>query len=132
VTETIADGPAVTPVPHPERRIVTVIAEGQQITSEQRTRVSDWLRANGIDPRRVLPGPITVECKMQGDVPGRQVIGFWEFYEDADGRRVINERTLNEALKYERWVEQRVPLAPDPAWQGWDAWHAEHTARSDR
>lgn len=113
------------PVPHPvERRIVTVISEGQEIAGEQRKRVADWLEANGVDHRRVVSGPITIESKMHGDAVGRQVIGFWEYYENPDGHRVINEKTLEDALKFERWVELKVPLAPDPAWPGWDAWRA--------
>jgi len=120
-------------VPYPvERRIVTVVAEGQQLSQEQRERVSRWLQANGVDHRRVALAPITIESKVYGDTAGRQVIGFREYYETPDGRRVINERTLDGALTYERWVEQKAPLEPDPAWEGWDAWNARHKRREDR
>lgn len=119
-------------VPHPiELRVVTVVDEGQEISEEQRKRVADWLDANGVDHRRVV-GPVSIETKMRGDEVGRQVIGFREYYEDADGHRTINEKTLKEALTYERWVEQKVPLGPDPEWEGWDAWRAENQARADR
>lgn len=118
--------PGAIPVPHPvERRIVTVVAATQRISAEQRARVVAWLKANGIDPRRVTGGPITVECNMHGDRPGRQVIGFTEYYEDAEGHREMNWKTLDGALTYQRWVEQRVPIEPDPTWNGWEAKHAE-------
>ncbi len=123
--------PGAIPVPHPvERRIVTVVAEGQELSTEQRARVVAWLEANGIDPRRVTQGPITIECNMRGDRPGRQVIGFTEYYEDADGHRQMNERALDRALTYQRWVEQKVPIEPDPAWNGWAAKHTEPDARN--
>lgn len=118
--------PGSTPVPHPaERRIVTVVADGQQISDEQRERVAAWLTANGIDPRRVAPGGITIECKVHGDRVGRQIIGFTEYYVNPDGHREMNWKTRNGALTYERWVEQTVPIEPDPTWKGWDARHAE-------
>jgi hypothetical protein len=121
--------PGATPVPHPvERRIVTVVAEGQEVSEEQRKRVTDWLEANGVDPRRVARRPITIESNLRGDMASRVVIGFWEYYENAAGQRVINERTLEGALLCERWVEQKVPLAPDPTWKGWDAARAQHAA----
>lgn len=118
--------PGVIPVPHPvEWRIITVVSEGQQISKEQRARIVAWLRANGIDPRRVALGAITIECKMRGERPGRQIIGFTEYYEDADGHREMNCKTLDGPLTYQRWVEQKVPIEPDPAWNGWGAKHAE-------
>ncbi|KPC73457.1 hypothetical protein ADL27_52020 [Streptomyces sp. NRRL F-6602] len=122
--------PGSTPVPHPvERRIVTVVAEGQEISSEQRERVKAWLQANGIDPRRVALGAITVECTLHGDQPGRQVIGFTEYYETPDGQREMNWKTQDGALTLQRWVVQQVPIEPDPAWKGWSKWHAEVAAK---
>lgn len=122
--------PGSVPVPHPvERRIVTIVSEGQQISDEQRERVKTWLRANGIDPNKVAFGDITVEYKMHGDEPGRQVIGFTEFYESPDGHREINARTLDGALTFQRWVVQQVPIEPDPTWQGWPKWHEETAAK---
>lgn len=121
--------PGTTPVPNPvERRTVTVVAEGQEISEEQRQRVMAWLTANGIDPRRVARGAITIECTMRGDQVGRQVIGFTEYYENADGHREMNWKSRDGALTFERWVVQEVPLEPDPAWKGWPAWHAEIAA----
>lgn len=118
--------PGAIPVPHPvERRIITVVSDRQQISDEQRTRIVTWLKANGIDPRRVTRNAITIECKMHGDRPGRQVIGFTEYYENPEGQKEMNWHTLDGALTYQRWVEQRVPLEPDPEWTGWDARHAE-------
>lgn len=117
-----SDQPMLVPFPV-ELRIVTVVSEGQQVSEEQRERVGQWLQANGIDHRRVTGGPITIESKMRGDVVGRQVIGFWEYYETPEGTRVINEKTLTSALTYQRWVEQTVPLEPDPDWDGWEAYH---------
>lgn len=121
--------PGAIPVPHPvERRIVTVVTEGQELSAEQRARVVAWMAANGIDPRRVVLGTITVECNMHGDRPGRQIIGFTEYYEDAKGHREMNWKTLDGALTYQRWVEQKVPIEPDPTWNGWAAKHAEMDA----
>lgn len=121
--------PGSIPVPHPiERRIVTVVAEGQALSAEQRARIAAWLEANGIDPRRVALGAITVECSMHGDRPGRQIIGFTEYYENADGQREMNWNTRDGALTYQRWVVQTVPIEPDPSWKGWSAWHAESDA----
>lgn len=114
-----------TPVPHPvERRIVTVIGEGQEISEEQRERVGRWLTANGIDPKRVTRQGIRIESNVRGDRDGSHIIGFTEYYETADGHRIANEKTKNEALTYERWVRQTVELEPDPTWEGWPSWQA--------
>lgn len=122
--------PGSTPVPHPvEGRIVTVVADGQEISEEQRKRVIGWLKANGIDPGRVVRRrAITIESNMHGDQVGRQIIGFAEYYENPDGQREMNWKTRDAALTYERWVEQKVPLEPDPAWKGWDSHRAEMAA----
>lgn len=122
--------PGSVPVPDPvERRIVTVVAEGQQISQEQRQRVVAWLTANGIDPHLVATGAaITIECRMHGDQVGRQIIGYTEYYKNASGQREMNWKTRDGALTLERWVEQKVPLDPDPAWKGWPARHAEIAA----
>lgn len=118
--------PGSIPVPHPvERRIVTVVTEGQDLNTEQRARIVAWLRSNGIDPGRVALGTITVECNMHGDRPGQQIIGFTEYYENPDGQREMNWSTRDGALTYQRWVVQAVPIEPDPSWKGWGAWHAE-------
>ncbi|MEU9947101.1 hypothetical protein [Streptomyces sp. NPDC047939] len=118
--------PGSVPVPHPvERRVVTVVSDGQRISEEQRERVASWLQANGIDPDRVVRGRITVECQVRGSEEARHLIWFSEYYTDSEGNKVINERTLDEALTYERWVAQKVPLSNDPTWPGWD----EHRAR---
>lgn len=118
--------PGSIPVPHPvERRIVTVVAAGQQTSEDQRKRVASWLKDNGVDPRRVSSGAITIESSMHGDRVGRQLIGFTEYYENPDGHREMNWKTRNEALTYERWVELKVPLEPDPTWKGWAERHAE-------
>lgn len=121
--------PGSTPVPHPvQRRITTVVADGQELSEEQRRRVVAWLKANGIDPGRVTRGAITIESNMHGDQVGRQVIGFSEYYENPDGQREMNWKTRDAALTYERWVEQTVPLEPDPTWKGWDAHRADMEA----
>jgi hypothetical protein len=115
--------PKRTLAPHPvERRIVEVVQEGQELSDEQRTRVAAWLEANGIEPRRVALNTITVECNVHGSRESRHVIGFHEYYETPDGQRTINERTLDAALTFQRWVAQTVPLEPDPMWEGWDAY----------
>lgn len=118
--------PGTVPVPHPvELRIITVVAEGQEVSEEQRARIVAWLGANGIDPGRVARGAITIRCHMHGDRPGRQVIEFTEYYESPDGYREMNWKTRDGALTYRRWVEQKAPIEPDPLWIGWAAKHAE-------
>ncbi|MFB6665951.1 hypothetical protein [Streptomyces parvus] len=112
------------PVPSPiERRIVTVVKGGQEITGEQRERINRWLRANEINPARVAAhSGITVECNVRGPHEVRHVIGFTEFYVDQDGHKVLNPRNLHDAMTDERWVDQVVPLEADPNWSGWDAY----------
>ena len=67
-------------VPHPVVKvIVTVVDDGQDLTQEQRSRVVSWLVANGIDPKSVAPGAITLEYLL-GDRKGRQLIGFRQYY----------------------------------------------------
>lgn len=114
------------PVPCPvELRIVTVVSADQEISEEQRQRVAVWLEDNGIQPNRVATGrPVTVESQIRGDQESNPIIGFTEYYEDENGSRVLNEKTRDEALTYQRWVRQRVPLGPDPNWEGWEAWRA--------
>jgi hypothetical protein len=114
--------PGETPVPSPvERRIVTVVADRQELSEEQQARVMRWLEANGLDPKRVARRAITIECNVRGREESAHVIGFSEFYVDNDGRKVIDEKTLLDAFTYERWVRQIVQLEPDPSWRGWDA-----------
>ncbi|MFD7615766.1 hypothetical protein [Streptomyces sp. NPDC059802] len=115
--------PGAMPVPNPvERRIVTVLRGGQDISEEQRLRVARWLEANGIDPKRVAREQITIESQVRGDRESGHLIGFTEYYVNADGHKVINEKTHDGAVTYERWVRQTVPLEPDPAWGGWSEW----------
>ena len=117
--------PKRTLAPFPvERRIIEVMQEGQELNDEQLARIAAWLEANGIEARRVALKTITVECDVRGDRESRHVIGFHEYYETPDGHRVMNERTLEEALTFQRWVVQTVPLELDPQWEGWDAYHA--------
>lgn len=105
------------PVPHPvETRIITVVEADQRISEEQRERVGAWLRANGADPKAVAQNAITLECKAHAGKEWDHIIGFQEFYRDAEGRKVINAKTKNEALTFQRWVPQTVALEPDPAW----------------
>lgn len=119
MTEQKTDGRPV-PVPSPvERRIITVVDEGQDISGEQRERVTRWLAANGVDPKRVALKRITLECNVRGQHENAHIIGFTELYEDETGHRVIDEKTQNSAVMYERWVRQTVPLEPDPTWIGW-------------
>lgn len=117
-------------VPHPVvKHIVTVVRRGQQQSAEQRGRVVAWLRANGIDPNLVAQGDITLEYGMFGDGPGRQLIGFTQFYVE-DGQKVHAE-VENDAVKFHRYVAQRVPLEPDPSWPGWDAFRAEQARQRE-
>ncbi|MEU8469590.1 hypothetical protein AB0F30_16980 [Streptomyces sp. NPDC029006] len=110
-------------VPHPvERRIITVLAEDQELSAEQRERVQTWLTENGIDPKHVARGAITVEGKMFGNRPGRQYIGFRQFH--LENGQKVHAQVSNDVVTFQRYVEQTVELAPDPAWEGWEAAHA--------
>ncbi|MEV6146429.1 hypothetical protein [Streptomyces sp. NPDC051992] len=127
--------PESLPVPSPvEVRVVTVVREGQEVTGEQRARVNRWLEANGIDPKRVALRDITVESKVRGGREGRHLIGFTEFYQDETGYKVLDEKKrIPEAVTYQRWVRQTVPLEPDPTWVGWpEARRQEKQAQQER
>jgi len=111
--------PGSVPVPHPvERRIITVVAENQELSAEQLDRTRTWLAANGIDPALVTRGAITLEGTMCEGRPGCQYIGFQQYYLE-DGNKVHSPDT-NSAVKFHRYVEQSVELEPDPAWEGWE------------
>jgi len=110
------------------RQVVTVCKGTAQLTEEQRTRLSAWLSANGIDPTSVSSfGDITIETRMHGDDKGRSFIGFTQYVPDGDSSRVYDWRQKG-ALTVERLVEQTAELEPDPTWQGWDAWRSEMQA----
>lgn len=112
------------PAPFPvETRIVTVVKDGDALSPEQRERLCKWLRANGIDPARVAHFPITVESRIRGAEDTNHVIGFTEYYLDEEGHKVINMKTLDGVMTYQRWVQQQVPIEPDPQWEGWDAYY---------
>lgn len=105
------------PVPHPvETRIIKVIEEGQEITDQQRERVAAWLEANGIDSKRVpLKAELLVESSHLPDGSSkRSLIKIREYYLNGDGSRVVDPKTGNDPVTYERWVEQRVQLEPEP------------------
>ncbi|MFD8777527.1 hypothetical protein [Streptomyces sp. NPDC059916] len=111
-------------VPYPVvRHIVTVVEEGQTLTPEQRERVVAWLRANGADPAVVTLDTITLEYKMFGTKPGRQFIGFQQYYTEGGSR--VHAAITDGAVKFQRYVEQSVELEPDPAWQGWEQHEAK-------
>lgn len=107
--------PSDAPVPHPiEKRITTVIAEGQEVSEEQRGRVTAWLRANGIDPKQVPGGPITVECREERGRSFGHRICFMQYQLDERGDRMASDRDPSKVLSYERCVRQKVPLTDDP------------------
>ncbi|MEU5360286.1 hypothetical protein ACFY9R_28835 [Streptomyces albidoflavus] len=105
------------PVPNgPEWRIVQVVSDdtANTINAEQRQRLVHWLSANGLDPKQVALKAITVETEWRGDTPCRSLIHFWQHHTDPSGAKLINERTRGPLL-FERWVQQQVPLAPEPS-----------------
>lgn len=107
--------PNTTPVPFPrERRIVTVVSVGQELSEEQRLRIAAWFRANEVDPSTVAPGEITIHCRALGGREGHHRICFTEYYRDSDGHRIVDERTGRGVLTYPRCVRQVSPLPPDP------------------
>ncbi|KPC69476.1 hypothetical protein ADL35_41845 [Streptomyces sp. NRRL WC-3753] len=104
------------PVPNgPEWRIVQVVSDDAANTAsaEQRQRIVDWLSANEVDPKQVALKAIAVETEWRGDKPCRSLIRFWQYCTDPSGAKLINERTRGPLL-FERWVQQQVPLAPEP------------------
>lgn len=108
------------PVPNgPEWRIIQVVSDdtAHTINAEQRQRLVNWLSANGLDPKQVALKAISVETEWRGGEPGRSLIRFWQHYTDPSGAKLINERTRGPLL-VERWVQQQVPLAPEPSPDG--------------
>ncbi|MCF0086585.1 MULTISPECIES: hypothetical protein [unclassified Streptomyces] len=117
--------PGSIPVPHlVERRVITVVAEDQELSAEQLDRVRTWLTANGIDPAVVAGGTITIEGTMYRGELGRQYIGFHQYYLENGSK--VHAPIANSAVKFHRYVEQVVELEPDPAWEGLDPNPAEH------
>lgn len=105
------------PVPNgPEWRIVQVVSDdtANTINAEQRQRLVRWLSVNGLDPKQVALKAIAVETEWRGDKPGRSLIRFWQHYTDPSGAKLINEKTRGPLL-FERWVQQQVPLVPEPS-----------------
>jgi hypothetical protein len=109
------------------KQIVTVVKEGQVLTDEQRDRIAAWLKANGINPKQVTQGQITVTYGVYGSKAGRKSITFEQYY-DEGGCRLFDPVT-REAAKFQRHVEQTVELDPDPAWVGWDEHEKEMAVR---
>lgn len=107
-------------VPSPTRTtITTVVADGQEVTEEQRARLCDWLRANSIDPDRVPQrAPLTIE--QTGDK--QPIIRFRSYY--------LNEAGVKEqgpdgggALQVERTRPLSVELPPEPSDDGGHLFH---------
>jgi hypothetical protein len=105
------------PVPDPVERFVTVVTNGEDpISEEQRLRVCDWLRANGITPKSVsAQHPITIEGRLHTGRKRHQVICFSEYHLDDTGHRYADPRDNNTAMVFQRAVRQVAELAPDPA-----------------
>lgn len=117
-----------TPVPSPViKHVVTITEEDQAISSEQRERIVRWLQANGIDPSTVAQGRVTVEYHMYGTKPGRQYIGFTQYY--VENGLKVHSFVTNNAVTFHRYVEQTVELEPDPSWEGWEK-HEERLAKT--
>jgi hypothetical protein len=106
--------PALKPIPYPiEQRIITVIADDQTISEEQRSRVAAWLKANGIDPQFVSMSAITLTFQAMGDKVGRYRIHYTEYFRDENGYRFADAGSP-EAVTVQRCVAQKVPLGEDP------------------
>lgn len=115
-------------VPSPvAKKIITVVEDGQDITSEQRERVAAWLIANGVDPSVVVRGRITLEYKLFGERKGRQFIGFRQYYLENGSK--VHAQATNDVVTFHRYVEQHVELEPDPAWKGWEAYDSDVAVR---
>ncbi|MGY5127279.1 hypothetical protein [Streptomyces nigrescens] len=98
-----------------ETRIITVAKAAQDITDEQRQRVSSWLKANGVAPHLVSTDhDITIHYRVQGDRQGPGRIHYTQYYEDETGHKVADPGTQG-AVTFPRCVAERVPLEPDPS-----------------
>lgn len=114
-------------VPSPvEKRIITIFETGQNITHEQRQRIRHWLQANEIEPARVALDTITVEYNVRPRSTSPGIICFTEYYLDSDGHKMLDPKTHPEAAKFQRHVEQKAEIEPDPHLS---AAIAEHEAR---
>jgi hypothetical protein len=105
------------PVPSPTDLFVRVVTTGEgTVSAEQRARVCEWLKANGVDPNTVSAHhPITIQGCIRDGMKRRQVICFSEYHLDETGHRYVDPRTTDEAMVVERVVKQTVEIAPDPA-----------------
>jgi hypothetical protein len=112
--------PSRYPVPLPVRTVTEhVTCADHDLTDEQRDRICTWLTANGINPERVVPEPITVETK-QTAYSERTWIGITEYLVGDDGSPLIDHRR-GAAVTADRWVKQTVALEPEPHHQRGDA-----------
>ncbi|MFJ7990334.1 hypothetical protein [Streptomyces sp. NPDC096351] len=103
-------------VPDPIDRFVTTVVSGDEdLSEEQRRRVCDWLKANGIDPNDVCGRePLTIEGSIYDGKKRHQVICFSEFHRNESGHRYADPRDRTTAMVIQRAVRQTVELAPDP------------------
>lgn len=101
---------------------------GPQRTAEERQHVAAWLTDNGIDPKRVERGPITLEFVpgCPGSVTGCSGtsvapwwISFTEYYTNGEGNRELNA-LLGSAAATHRTVPLTVEPTDDvaPGWSG--------------
>lgn len=95
----------------------TVVAENQEISEEQRIRVSDWLQANGVDTKDVT-FPITIQGRIYNGQKHHQVIVFNAYHRDETGARYADPRDNSTAMKITLAVRMRVDLALDPQISG--------------
>ncbi|WP_329131538.1 hypothetical protein OG552_10465 [Streptomyces sp. NBC_01476] len=111
MTETTALANPALPVPSPAQTTITVVvARGQTINDEQRNRICDWLRANGVDPVNVPQGaPLTIE--QAGDGP--RAIHFWSFYTNETGQKESRVGG-DQAIQVERTRLLVADLPPEP------------------
>lgn len=111
------------PVPYPvDFWIVTVVTGGQNISTEQRQRVGEWLEANGIKPSTVsAQDGITVEHRQYGENQVVSRICFSQYALDESGQKFGEQDAegVFDAVKISRRVVQSVDLAPDPLLQEW-------------
>jgi hypothetical protein len=99
--------------------ITTVVASGQDVTDEQRARLCDWLRANGIDPFLVVQGS-QLGPSVGGIAiiqPGGQGLGYVQFHQydrHPDGGSKYADPQTGEPAFYERRIWLSVALPPEP------------------
>ncbi|MCX4886054.1 hypothetical protein [Streptomyces sp. NBC_00847] len=95
--------------------VIVRVVTPDQITAHNDT-LQAWVKANGIEPRRVAVKPITIE--QDGE---QQLIRYHQLRTMADGRHVRDPHNADEVWTVERTAPLTTPLVGVPEGQPWPA-----------